>query len=116
VEENITTNANTFDLNFSTQNVRSLNISTKNIITDQKILATVGLGSDIIFLSDIRLNSNKQCVACKEITKRFYLLGYRFIHNSPFSNRGVGILIKKKTMEKIQLLIQFGILRAITFS
>jgi exonuclease III len=104
VEENITTNANTFDLNFSTQNVRSLNISTKNIITDQKILATVGLGSDIIFLSDIRLNSNKQCVACKEITKRFYLLGYRFIHNSPFSNRGVGILIKKKTMEKIQLL------------
>jgi len=66
-------------------------------------LATVGLGSDIIFLSDIRLNSNKQCVACKEITKRFYLLGYKFIHNSPLSNRGVGILIKKKAMENLQI-------------
>jgi exonuclease III len=91
-------------LNFSTQNVRSLNISTKNIITDQKILATVGLGSDIIFLSDLRLNSNKQCVACKEITKRFYLLGYKLIHNSPLSNRGVGILIKKKTLDNLHIL------------
>jgi hypothetical protein len=69
VEENITTVVNSMDLNFSTQNVCSLNISTKNIITDQKILAVVGLGSDIIFLSDTRLNSNKQCVPCKEIVK-----------------------------------------------
>ena len=89
------------DLNFSTQNVRSLNISTKNIITDQKILAVVGLGSDIIFLSDTRLNSNKQCVPCKEIVKRFYLLGYKFIHNSPLSNRGVGILLKKKVLDNL---------------
>jgi hypothetical protein len=101
VEENITTVVNAMDLNFSTQNVRSLNISTKNIITDQKILAVVGLGSDIIFLSDTRLNSNKQCVPCKEIVKRFYLLGYKFIHNSPLSNRGVGILLKKKGIRQL---------------
>jgi hypothetical protein len=95
-ENNITVPNLAFDLNISTQNVRSLNISTKNIITDQKILAVVGLCSDIIFLSDLRLNSLKQSVACKDITKRFQLLGYKFIHNSPHSNRGVGILIKKK--------------------
>jgi exonuclease III len=104
MENNITVPNQTLDLNFSTQNVRSLNISTKNIITDQKILAVVGMGSDIIFLSDLRLNSLKQVVACKEITKRFYLLGYKFIHNSPLSNRGVGILIKKKAMENLRIL------------
>jgi exonuclease III len=103
-ENNITVPNLAFDLNISTQNVRSLNISTKNIITDQKILAVVGLCSDIIFLSDLRLNSLKQSVACKDITKRFQLLGYKFIHNSPHSNRGVGILIKKKAMEKIHIL------------
>jgi hypothetical protein len=103
VEENITADVKTLDLNFSIQNVRSLNISTKNIITDQKILAVVRLGSDIIFLSDTRLNSNKQCVPCKEIVKRFYLLGYKFIHNSPLSNRGVGILLKKKTLDNLTI-------------
>jgi exonuclease III len=86
-----------------TLSVRSLNISTKNIITDQKILAIAGLCSDIIFLSDLRLNSLKQSVACKDITKRFHLLGYKFIHNSPHSNRGVGILVKKKAMEKLNI-------------
>ena len=103
-ENNITVPNLAFDLNISTQNVRSLNISTKNIITDQKILAVVGLCSDIIFLSDLRLNSLKQSVACKDITKCFQLLGYKFIHNSPHSNRGVGILIKKQAMEKIHIL------------
>jgi exonuclease III len=102
-ENNITVPNLAFDLNISTQNVRSLNISTKNIITDQKILAIAGLCSDIIFLSDLRLNSLKQSVACKDITKRFHLLGYKFIHNSPHSNRGVGILVKKKAMEKLNI-------------
>jgi exonuclease III len=32
------------------------------------------------------------------------LLGYKFIHNSPLSNRGVGILIKKKTLENLHIL------------
>jgi hypothetical protein len=60
------------DLNFSIQNVRSLNISTKNIITEQKILAITNAGADIIFLSDLRLNSYKQIDACKELSKNFF--------------------------------------------
>jgi hypothetical protein len=32
------------------------------------------------------------------------MLGYKFIHNSPNSNRGVGILINKKAMEKLSIL------------
>jgi hypothetical protein len=48
-EENNIANVYSPNLNFSTQNVRSLNISTKNIITEQKILAIVKGGSDIIF-------------------------------------------------------------------
>jgi hypothetical protein len=83
-------------LNFSTQNVRSLNIATKNLITDQKLLAITKNGTDVIFLCDLRIQSNKQIVACQEITKRLYLMGYKFIHNSPTSSRGVGILIKKR--------------------
>jgi hypothetical protein len=45
LENNITMQNPTFDLNFSTQNVCSLNISTKNIITDKKIMAIVGMGN-----------------------------------------------------------------------
>ena len=63
LEENNIVNIHNLDLNFSTQNVRSLNISTKNIITEQKILAIVKGGNDIIFLSDLRLNSRIQHVA-----------------------------------------------------
>ena len=47
-------------LSFSTQNVRSMNISTKNDITLQKILAICNLKTDFIFLSDLRLNSVKK--------------------------------------------------------
>ena len=47
-------------LTFSTQNVRSMNISTKNDITQQKVLAICKLKTDFIFLSDMRLNSTKQ--------------------------------------------------------
>jgi hypothetical protein len=95
---------NIIDLNFCTQNVRSLNIATKNLITEQKILAITKSCNDIVFLSDLRLNSLKQITACKEITKRFYFNGYKFIHNSPTSARGVGILIKKTAMEKLTIM------------
>ena len=101
LEENNIVNIHNFDLNFSTQNVRSLNISTKNIITEQKILAIVKGGNDIIFLSDLRLNSRIQHVACSELIKTFYLHGYKFIHNSTISSRGVGILINRKVLDNI---------------
>ncbi len=83
-------------LNFSTQNVRSLNVATKNLFTDQKLLAVTRNGTDVIFLCDLRLHSSKQIIACKEISKRLYLMGYKFIYNSPTASRGVGILIKKQ--------------------
>jgi len=101
LEENNIVNIHSLDLNFSTQNVRSLNISSKNIITEQKILAIVRGGHDIIFLSDLRLNSRIQHVACKELIKSFYLHGYKFIHNSTVSSRGVGILINRKVLDNI---------------
>jgi exonuclease III len=97
-EENNIVNIHSLDL---TQNVRSLNISTKNIITEQKILAIVKGGHDIIFLSDLRLNSRIQHVACSELIKSFYLHGYKFIHNSTVSSHGVGILINRKVLDNI---------------
>jgi hypothetical protein len=92
------------DLNFSIQNVRSLNISTKNIITEQKILAITNAGADIIFLSDLHLNSYKQIDACKELSKNFFLRGYKFFHNSVTSSRGVGILLNRKVAENIVII------------
>jgi hypothetical protein len=47
-------------------------------------------------MSNIRLNSNKQVAAVLDITKRFAIRGYNFIHNSTINSRGVGILISSK--------------------
>jgi len=52
--------------------------------------------TDIIFVSDIRLNSQVQHAAINDIKKRFALKGYNFYHNSTGASRGVGILISKK--------------------
>ena len=89
------------DLNFSSQNVRSLNIATKNKTTEQKILAITKYNNDIILLCDLRLNSQKQKKACEEIEKKFSFHGYSFIHNSKNSLRGVGILIKEKIYQQM---------------
>jgi exonuclease III len=64
----------------------------------KKILGVTRERDDIIFLSDIRLNSNKQIAATMDITKRFLFRGYSFIHNSQENSRGVGILLSKKIM------------------
>ena len=79
----------------SIQNVRSMNISTRNDITTEKILAVSAKKTDFIFLSDLRLNSNKQISAVNDLTKKFFLKGYKFYHNSILPSRGVGILIHK---------------------
>jgi hypothetical protein len=108
------TKGTSLDLNFVTQNVRSLNISTKNIFTEQKILAITNSGADIIFLSDLRLNSYKQIDACKDIAKKFFLRGYKLLHNSVTSSRGVGILINRKVSENIVICNIIGITNVIT--
>jgi hypothetical protein len=81
-------------IKISSQNCQSLNISRPGKIQDKKIVALTKCGSDIIFVSDIRLNSdkNKHAVHCLE--KIFFQRGYKFLHNSKRSSRGVGILIK----------------------
>jgi len=86
------------------QNVRSMNISTKNDLTTQKILAICNIKTDIIFLSDLRLNSNKQISAVHDLEKKFFFNGYKLHHNSRASIRGVGILIRKEMDEKLRII------------
>jgi hypothetical protein len=62
------------NLSLSIQNVRSLNVSTKNDITTQKIIAICGLKTDIIFLCDLRLNSEKNIHAVHDLEKQFFFL------------------------------------------
>jgi hypothetical protein len=93
--DNVNTNKKLMCSSFSIQNVRSLNISTKNDLTTQKIIAICNLKSDFIFLSDLRLNSTKQISAVHDLEKKLFLQGYKLYHNSFNSLRGVGILIKK---------------------
>jgi exonuclease III len=71
-------------------------VSTKCKKSSLKVSALCKTGADIILLSDIRLNSAVQTAAVNNITKQFNFNGYDFYHNSNFSSRGVGILIKKQ--------------------
>ncbi len=94
--ENINIGTDKFpDLSISCQNVLSLNVSSKSSKTDLKILAITKKKSDVILLSDTRLNTNKQSAALHDLTKKFLLKGYNFIYNSKQASRGVAILIKK---------------------
>jgi exonuclease III len=77
------------------RNCQSLNVSTKNKKTSKKLLALINTGADILLLSDTRLNSLIQVSALNDITKMLEFNGYNLFHNSPFSNRGVAIAIKK---------------------
>jgi len=97
-------NQHRLGISLGIQNVRSLNISTKNEITTQKILALVSQNTDFIFISDARLNTLKQIAAINDLEKSFFFNGYKFLHNSQSSIRGVGILIKKNVFEKLQIL------------
>jgi exonuclease III len=75
-----------------------LNVSTKNSKTDLKILAITKKNSDVILLSDTRLNTNKQSAAIHDLPKKLLHKGYNFIHNSKNASRGVAILIKKSLL------------------
>ncbi len=83
-------------LTFKCQNVNSMNISTRNPITLQKVLAIVKSKDDIIFLNDLRLNIDSQKSGAKDLEKKFNLIGYNCFFNSKSSARGVGVLISKK--------------------
>jgi hypothetical protein len=83
-------------ISFLAQNVQSLNISSLCKKTSKKMYSVSREKDDIIFLSDIRLNSTKQVSATLDIGKRFAFRGYNFIHNSTTNSRGVGILISNK--------------------
>jgi exonuclease III len=88
-------------LRFCAQNCQSLNISTKNPITQKKVLALTKDRYDIILLSDIKLNSQIQTHAIHDLIKMFKFAGYDLIYNSPTASRGVGILISTKSNYKI---------------
>jgi hypothetical protein len=88
------------NLTFASLNCNSLNCSVASKANQQlKIHGITKLGSDIIFVSDLRL-SNKNLVSCAdEVTKHFICNmydSYDFYYNSSRNKRGVGILINKK--------------------
>jgi exonuclease III len=86
-------------LTFSALNCNSLNVSTISSMHQRlKIYGICKLKTDIILLSDIRLQSNKNFH--KEIETQFLInpiCSYEFFHNSLSNSRGVGILIKKSS-------------------
>jgi exonuclease III len=83
-------------LTFSAQNCNSLNISTECDKQLSKLIAITALRTDIIFLSDIRLNLG---IAQIEKIRKIFACNsnknYDFFYNSTTSRRGVGILISK---------------------
>jgi exonuclease III len=83
-------------INFSCQNVCSLNISKPNKKTNSKLITITKNGADIIFLCDTRLNSDKQIAGVNDIAKKLRFRGYSFSHNSRKSSRGTAVLISNK--------------------
>jgi exonuclease III len=85
------------NISYSVQNCNSLNISTVCNKQLTKIIAITALCTDIIFLSDLRLNSNDEQV--EKIRKLFLYSSHNqydsFFHSTK-NNRGVGILISRK--------------------
>jgi hypothetical protein len=85
-------------LTFSSINCNSLNMSSiGNLNHLLKVYGVVSLKSDIIFLSDIRLNNSTGTNNITELLNSFRTnphCSYKFFHNSHMNKRGVGILIK----------------------
>jgi len=81
-------------LTISAQNCNSLNISTNCPKQATKLSAILDYKSDLIFVSDIRLNNNLENIrdieSCLLSATRTQ---YKFIYNSSKNKRGVGILI-----------------------
>jgi hypothetical protein len=86
---------NKINLNISVQNVNSLNVSKPGRIQMKKIVALLQGGADIIFLSDVRLNTNHNKSGIHNLEKQFFNKGYTLKYNSKKNSRGVGILFNK---------------------
>ncbi len=85
----ITANKKFPNINFSYQNVCSLNVSKPSKRTHEKLVSLTNCGSDIIFISDTRINSDKQIAGVNNITKKLGFMGYSLHHNSSENSRGL---------------------------
>ncbi len=81
---------NRYDLNvsFSSQNCNSLNVSTSVRNQASKIVSIMNMDSDIIFLSDVRLNGKHKTISDA------FRLKYKMYCHSSLNRRGVAILIR----------------------
>jgi exonuclease III len=84
------------DVSFSSQNCNSLNVSTSVRNQAAKIVSILDLNTDVIFLSDTRLNGRH-----KSIIDAFRLR-YRMIHHSSLNRRGVAVLIRNDLDLQVQ--------------
>jgi len=82
------------NVSFCSQNCNALNVSTiKN--QDLKVSAIVNYNSDVIFLSDLRLNGKDKIVMDK------FRLKYKVYFNSSGNSRGVAVLIKFQVEQEL---------------
>jgi hypothetical protein len=63
------------NLSIAIQNMNSLNISKPGTVQQKKILVSTRDNYDVIFLSDIRLNENRQQHGIDDRKKRFFWAG-----------------------------------------
>ena len=84
-----------FKISVSSQNCNSLNVVSSIKNQDLKISAIVGYKTDVIFLSDVRLNGKEQVVTEK------LRLWYKMEHNSSMNRRGVAILFSNQVEYEI---------------
>jgi hypothetical protein len=92
-------------ITFSSINCNSLNMSNIGSLNHKlKLYGITKLRTDIIFLSDLRLN-NAQNISCIPTVRSTFRTnpygGYEFVHNSTMNKRGVGILLKISTCSRI---------------
>ncbi len=93
------------NLSISSINCNSLNMSGVGSLNHKlKIYGITRLRADIIFLSDIRMNSIQNVSCIPQVKNSFRInpyAGYDFYYNSSMNKRGVGILLKKTNSFRI---------------
>ena len=75
------------EVSFSSQNCNSLNVSTSVRNQAAKIVSILNMNTDIIFLSDTRLNGKHNSII------EAFRLRYKMYYHSSLNRRGVAILI-----------------------
>ena len=86
------------EFSIATLNCNSLNMSMISSSHQKlKLYGITKLKTDIILLSDVRINSENNAIKILELKKTFLTnpyCSYNFLYNSKHSSRGVGILTK----------------------